>query len=151
MREVVTKKPVQKSSPTEDLISFNDLNISDNINESVIEQDLPPSITESTSIEEDQVEYVDHIETELQLIPKSLQALSEMQKLFAFLGNTKRLYGNVSHYVRALNTKINSNSSWEYSDKTFEVFIEMVISSLTDSDEQSDSAIDPHYLPIFRR
>jgi hypothetical protein len=130
MREVVTKRKaaVQKPPPaiindsTEDLISFDNLNISDSnsINENIVEEDLPPLIVESNTPPLPEEEYVDHVDNELQLMPKSLQALSEMQKLFAFLGNTNRLYGNVSHYVRALNTKMTSSSSWEFSDKSFE-------------------------------
>jgi hypothetical protein len=95
----------------------------DNINESSA-QDLPSLIVETPVEEEEEeeestVEYVDQTNNELQLMPKCLKALAEMQKLFAFLGNTKRLYGSASHYVRALNTRLTSNG-WEFSDKTFE-------------------------------
>lgn len=90
-----------------------------NINEDATENDLPPLIVESTPVEEEMVEFVNHVENELQLMPKCLEALAEMQKLFAFLGNSSRLYGSVSHYVRALNTKLTSNG-WEFSDQTFE-------------------------------
>lgn len=89
------------------------------INETAAENDLPPLIVESMPMEEETVEFVDHVENEVQLIPKCLEALAELQKLFAFLGNTSRLYGSVSHYVRALNTKLTSNG-WEFSDQTFE-------------------------------
>lgn len=90
-----------------------------NINEDATESDLPPLIVESMPVEEEMVEFVDHVESELQLMPKCLEALAEMQKLFAFLGNSSRLYGSASHYVRALNTKLTSNG-WEFSDQTFE-------------------------------
>ena len=89
------------------------------INEDIVESDLPPLIVESTPVEEETVEFVDHVENEVQLMPKCLEALAELQKLFAFLGNTSRLYGSVSHYVRALNNKLTS-SGWEFSDQTFE-------------------------------
>ncbi|KAL9541078.1 hypothetical protein MBANPS3_009329 [Mucor bainieri] len=89
------------------------------INEETAESDLPPLIVESTPVEEETVEFVDHVENEVQLMPKCLEALAELQKLFAFLGNTSRLYGSVSHYVRALNSKLTS-SGWEFSDQTFE-------------------------------
>lgn len=89
------------------------------INEDIAESDLPPLIVESTPVEVETVEFEDHVENEVQLMPKCLEALAELQKLFAFLGNTSRLYGSVSHYVRALNTKLTS-SGWEFSDQTFE-------------------------------
>jgi hypothetical protein len=79
--------------------------------------DLPPMIIET--VQGDQIEFVDHVENELQVMPQCLKSLAELQKLFAFLGNTPRLYSSVSHYVRALNSKLTSNG-WEFSDKTFE-------------------------------
>lgn len=99
--------------------AINDNETGSSINEVVTESDLPPLIVESTPVEEEAVEFVDHVESELQLMPKCLEALAEMQKLFAFLGNSSRLYGSVSHYVRALNTKLTSNG-WEFSDQTYE-------------------------------
>lgn len=98
---------------------INDNDTGSSINEDVMENDLPPLIVESTPVQEETVEFVDHVESELQLMPKCLEALAEIQKLFAFLGNSSRLYGSVSHYVRALNTKLTSNG-WEFSDQTFE-------------------------------
>lgn len=91
---------------------------SSNINEEIIERDLPPLIVETNPAEET-VQFVDHVENELQLMPKCLQSLAELQRIFAFLGNTTRLYGSASHFVRALNDKLTSNG-WEFSDKTFE-------------------------------
>ncbi|GAN01846.1 hypothetical protein MAM1_0012c01281 [Mucor ambiguus] len=119
------------------------------INEETAESDLPPLIVESTPMEEETVEFVDHVENEVQLMPKCLEALAELQKLFAFLGNTSRLYGNVSHYVRALNTKLTSRG-WEFSDQTFEAFLDMMINGLVEADEQSDKAADTPFVPIFR-
>lgn len=130
-REVVTRRssssPVEPNPPSkeEDLISFEDSpkegtdeeEKSADINESVLEADLPPRIIE-TPIDET-VEFVEIVDNELQLMPKCVQTLAEMQKIFAFLGNSKRLYGSVSHYVRALNTKLATNN-WEFSDKTFD-------------------------------
>lgn len=103
-----------KSSETH----FENSDTSSNINEEITESDLPPLIVETNPTEET-VEFVDHVENELQLMPKCLQALAELQKIFAFLGNTARLYGSASHFVRALNNKLTSNG-WEFSDKTFE-------------------------------
>ncbi|EPB91905.1 hypothetical protein HMPREF1544_01199 [Mucor circinelloides 1006PhL] len=119
------------------------------INEDTAENDLPPLIVESTPMEEETVEFVDHVENEVQLMPKCLEALAELQKLFAFLGNTSRLYGSVSHYVRALNTKLTS-SGWEFSDQTFEAFLDMIMNGLVEADEQSDKAMDMSFVPIFR-
>lgn len=124
-REVVTRRPSSPKplSKDVDLISFEDSSKenteeeSDDINEGIIDADLPPQIVE-TPIEET-VEYVEFVDNELQVMPKCLQTLSEMQKIFAFLGNSNRLYGSVSHYVRALNTKLATNN-WEFSDKTFD-------------------------------
>lgn len=57
------------------------------------------------------------VEREVKAIPKCLQTLGEMQKLFAFLGNTKRGYGSVSDYTKALNTRTNF---WDEDDVHFE-------------------------------
>jgi hypothetical protein len=103
---------------------FVNSNNSSNINEDVTESDLPPLIVEANPTE-DTVEFVDYVENELQLMPKCLQALAELQKIFAFLGNTTRLYGSASHFVRALNNKMTSNG-WEFSDKTFEGLLSKV-------------------------
>lgn len=89
------------------------------INENITQQDTPPLIVESATTPEQIVEYVDLVDSELRSMPKCLQALSELQKIFAFLGNSRRLYGSVSHYVRALNSKMASNG-WEFSDRTFD-------------------------------
>ncbi|KAI8076038.1 hypothetical protein BDF21DRAFT_342719 [Thamnidium elegans] len=137
MREVVTKRQVVTHAPPktppaaeENLISFDDSptqtssdEINETINENIIQEDLPPRIVETTSPIEETVEFVDVVDNELQLMPKCLSALAEMQKLFAFLGNSKRLYGSSSHYVRALSTKLKSRN-WEFNDKTFEGSIE---------------------------
>lgn len=126
---VTPPAPATVADAEQDLISFDKLTIADesdksnedDINENILEDDLPPQIIENADVvEEETVQYEEHIDNELQLMPKSLQALSEMQKIFGFLGNTKRLYGSASHYVRALNTKVTSGSNWEFSDKTFE-------------------------------
>jgi hypothetical protein len=119
MRQVVSKRQVTVQPPN-DIV--NDLiDVSNDTTELSIQddqqQDLPPMIIET--VQDERVEYVDHVENELQVMPQCLKALAEMQKLFAFLGNTSRLYGSVSHYVRALNSKVASNG-WEFSDKTFE-------------------------------
>ncbi|KAI8644348.1 hypothetical protein BD408DRAFT_340692 [Parasitella parasitica] len=106
-----------KRDPETDVVSKD--GSGNSTNEDATEMGLPPLIVESVPIEEEQVEFVNHVESELQLMSKSLEALAEMQKLFAFLGNTKRLYGNVSHYVRAVSTKLISNG-WEFNDQTFE-------------------------------
>ncbi|KAG2232185.1 hypothetical protein INT48_004113 [Thamnidium elegans] len=163
MREVVTKRQVVTHAPPktppaaeENLISFDDSptqtssdEINETINENIIQEDLPPRIVETTSPIEETVEFVDVVDNELQLMPKCLSALAEMQKLFAFLGNSKRLYGSSSHYVRALSTKLKSRN-WEFNDKTFEAFLELMIQCLVEADEQSDNAIDPSYIPVFR-
>ncbi|KAI9255954.1 hypothetical protein EDC94DRAFT_523891 [Helicostylum pulchrum] len=121
MREVLTKPTTE-----ENLISFDDSpaqsssdEINETINENIVQEDLPPRIVETTIPAKETVEFVDVVDNELQLMPKCLSALAEMQKLFAFLGNSKRLYGSTSHYVRALNTKSRANN-WEFNDKTFE-------------------------------
>lgn len=135
MREVTTKrqvvthvppKPETPPPPVENLISFDDLptptssdDINETINENIVQEDLPPRIIETTIPAEETVEFVDVVDNELQLMPKCLSALAEMQKLFAFLGNSKRLYGSSSHYVRALNTRSRTHN-WETNDKTFE-------------------------------
>ncbi|CEP09599.1 hypothetical protein [Parasitella parasitica] len=130
-----------------DVINKNDAGNS--VNEDPTESGDPPSIVESIPIEEETAEVVDHVESEIQPMSKSLEALAEMQKLFAFLGNTKRLYGSVSHYVRALNTKLTS-SGWEFSDQTFEGFLDMMIGGLVEADEHSDKAMDVSFVPTFR-
>jgi hypothetical protein len=130
MRQVVSKRQVSvQTSPSShqtpsnavnDLIDIDDdddlaqLSIKDDNQD---QTDLPPMIIET--VQGDQIEFVDHVENELQVMPQCLKSLAELQKLFAFLGNTPRLYGSVSHYVRALNSKLTSNG-WEFSDKTFE-------------------------------
>lgn len=135
MREVVTKRQVVTHAPPkpktplpveENLIVFDDSptltssdEINETINESIVQEDLPPRIVETTSPTEEIIEFIDVVDNELQLMPKCLSALAEMQKLFAFLGNSKRLYGSSSHFVRALNTKLTANN-WEFNDKTFE-------------------------------
>ncbi|KAI9483837.1 MAG: hypothetical protein EXX96DRAFT_477150 [Benjaminiella poitrasii] len=125
MREVIIKRPVAKPSPSvsfdgqdmAQLSLIDDYSSSSDINEEIVTSDLSSLIVESTDpvIEEEE----EQIENELQLMPKCLKTLAEMQKCFAFLSNSRRLYGNVSHYVRALNTKLTANG-WESSDKTFE-------------------------------
>jgi hypothetical protein len=115
----VQEEQVEVEVEEKELVA-SDSSSASNINENFPEEDLPPLIVESTAPTREQtVEFVDHIDNELQLMPKCLQTLAEMQKIFAFLGSTRRLYGSVSHYVRALNTKLASNG-WEFSDKTFE-------------------------------
>jgi hypothetical protein len=84
--------------------------------EEEMDLDRPPAIVEMI---EPPCEFVEQVEDELMLMPKCIQTMSEMQKLFAFLGHTKRLYGNVSHFVRALNTKLTANG-WDSSDKNYE-------------------------------
>jgi hypothetical protein len=84
--------------------------------EEEMDLDRPPAIVETI---EPPCEFVEQVEDELMLMPKCIQTMSEMQKLFAFLGHTKRLYGNVSHFVRALNTKLTANG-WDSSDKNYE-------------------------------
>lgn len=134
MKEVITKQQVsrpqtpqsQPQQEEEDLISFDDSpnqtpdeDINEPINECMIEDDSPPRIIETDPEEENSQRYIEVIDNELQLMPKCLQALAEMQKLFAFLGNSKRLYGSCSHYVRALTVKL-ATRNWESNDKTFE-------------------------------
>lgn len=139
MRQVVSKRQavVQPSSssstwnqPTnvvDDLIDLDDdmtkLSMKEDEKDNSNEQDqidASPMITETAQKDQESViEFVDYVEDELQLMPQCLKALAEMQKLFAFLGNTSRMYGNVSHYVRALNSKPVENG-WEFNDKSFE-------------------------------
>ncbi|KAI8968029.1 hypothetical protein BDF20DRAFT_203778 [Mycotypha africana] len=88
----------------------------------------------ASNIEE--VEYEERYENELQCVPKSVQALAELQKIFGFLGFSKRRYGNIAHFTRALNasgqeasvaihmprTSLNNNSrlDWKYNEKSFD-------------------------------
>lgn len=41
--------------------------------------------------------------------------------MFAFLGNTTRLYGSVAHYIRAINTRtVTASSGWQVDDKSID-------------------------------
>ncbi|KAG1175303.1 hypothetical protein G6F36_011119 [Rhizopus arrhizus] len=75
------------------------------------------------------------VEREVKAIPKCLQTLGEMQKLFAFLGNTKRGYGSVSDYTKALNTRTNF---WDEDDVHFESFLDLLINRLLECDVLSN-------------
>lgn len=88
-----TEKP--ENEKTED---YND------IDESCIKEDL---------VENSQEESV----TEVKAIPKCLQVLGELQKTFAFLGNTKRSYGSIANFTKTLSTKSNY---WDEEDVHFE-------------------------------
>lgn len=100
---ITIKKVVQQNSEdlTKDESEYND------INESAVQEDI---------LEEEEEEEKGWVEAEVKSLPKCLQVLGEMQKLFAFLGNTKRQYGNVSDYTKALNTR----SNWEEDEIQFE-------------------------------
>ncbi|KAI7898468.1 uncharacterized protein BX663DRAFT_258807 [Cokeromyces recurvatus] len=156
MKEVITKRQI---TPSPDLITFDEQELSQlslnndvssnssSINEAMVESDLPPLIVESTTpIQE--IEEEGQIESEPRLMPKCIKSLAELQKCFAFLNLSTRQYGNISHYVRALNTKLTANG-WESSDKTYEAFLDMMIHDLIEADEHSDNLID--YIPIFKR
>ncbi|KAI9279577.1 hypothetical protein BY458DRAFT_532067 [Sporodiniella umbellata] len=72
---------------------------------------------DETFIQEDLAEDSQEEDVEVKAIPKCLQAIGELQKIFAFLGNTKRAYGSVADFTKALNTKSNL---WDEDDIYFE-------------------------------
>ncbi|KAI8876918.1 hypothetical protein K501DRAFT_199353 [Backusella circina FSU 941] len=113
VQKVVTRKQVPPEAP----LIIIDMEISeDDDEEEEIDLDRPPAIVETI---EPSCDFIEQVEDELVLMPKCIQTMSELQKLFAFLGHTKRLYGSVSHFVRALNTKLTANG-WDSSDKNYE-------------------------------
>ncbi|KAG1472145.1 hypothetical protein G6F56_001715 [Rhizopus delemar] len=109
-----TEKP--ENEKTED---YND------IDESCIKEDL---------VENSQEESV----TEVKAIPKCLQVLGELQKTFAFLGNTKRSYGSIANFTKTLSTKSNY---WDEEDVHFESFLELLINNIIGCDELSDTSL----------
>ena len=125
-----TKEQKRQDTTAQDLISFEDLSLSDH---------------------EEQVEYVDDVENELLTMPVCLKALCELQKIFAFLSDSKRSYGNTSHFVKALNVKLTNGwdmSGWEETDKTYEVFLEMVTNCLVEADALNENTNND--LPSFQ-
>ncbi|PHZ11166.1 cysteine proteinase [Rhizopus microsporus ATCC 52813] len=131
---VTIKKVVQQSSEdlTKDELGYNDIN-EGAVQEGILEED------------EDEEEK-GWVEAEVKSLPKCLQVLGEMQKLFAFLGNTKRQYGNVSDYTKALNTR----SNWEEDEIQFESFLDMIIGNLADCDQYVDPSTDASHKPSFK-
>ncbi|KAI8382301.1 hypothetical protein BD560DRAFT_452903 [Blakeslea trispora] len=116
----------------------------------LIALDSPDSLPiDQLTLTETTVDQVEE-EQELEKMSVSMQALAELQRLFAFLGNTQRQYGSVSHFVRALNAKEEADA-WGNNEKSFEAFLDMLILCLVQVDEQSEKAIEMDYKPIFRK
>ncbi|KAF7721378.1 hypothetical protein EC973_004822, partial [Apophysomyces ossiformis] len=101
----------------------------------------------SSDVSEDGYE---DIEANLTPVPRAVQALLEMQKLFAFMGETRRLYGSSSHVVRALKSNLREPGN-EFGDMSFDGFLEMLMSCLAEADCYSKkNSADDQQLPNFR-
>ncbi|CAO3584325.1 unnamed protein product [Absidia cylindrospora] len=83
-----------------------------------------------------------------ELVPmtKETTALAELQKLFAFLGNTRRLYGSVAHFMRATNARtVTSSTDWQVDDKSIEDFLDSVIGGMVAAENSSNIDQDGNY------
>ncbi|KAI9491443.1 hypothetical protein BDB00DRAFT_789575 [Zychaea mexicana] len=66
----------------------------------------------------------------------SVKAVAELQKLFAFLGHSRRQYVNVSQFVQSLDTKTAHGSNWDAQDLSVDEFIDLFINTLVEADDR---------------
>ncbi|KAI9274695.1 hypothetical protein BDA99DRAFT_498260 [Phascolomyces articulosus] len=71
-------------------------------------------------------------------LPNCVRTVAELQKLFAFLGHSQRQYMNVSQFVHSLDTKCSASSNWDAQDFSVDEFIDIIISTLTEADQQRE-------------
>ncbi|KAI8344558.1 hypothetical protein BC941DRAFT_497811 [Chlamydoabsidia padenii] len=114
-------------------------------NGTVIPNLMDASIDENVQNDTDYMESQHAEDNDDTLVPltKDQLALAELQKLFAFLGNTTRLYGSVAHYMRAINTRtVTSSTGWQVDDKSIDDFLDSVIGGLLSAEGIDGSGED---------
>ncbi|KAG2219682.1 hypothetical protein INT45_001854 [Circinella minor] len=72
-------------------------------------------------------------------LTNTVKSVAELQKLFAFLGYSKRQYVNISQFARSLDTKDGKNGNWDMQDMSIDEFMEIIINILLEADNQRDT------------
>ncbi|ORZ03558.1 hypothetical protein BCR43DRAFT_483570 [Syncephalastrum racemosum] len=89
--------------------------------------EAPLDADESIPIEERvlaQAEWDAYGNTHLEAMTVPDKALSELQKLYAFLSHTRRQYGSSIHFVRSMSDKKSSRNDWRSADVGVDVFLD---------------------------
>ncbi|CDH54530.1 hypothetical protein RO3G_15853 [Lichtheimia corymbifera JMRC:FSU:9682] len=71
-------------------------------------------------------------------ISDSVRALMELQKIFAYLRYSKRQYGNVCNFVRAMKTMQTGYQSWDASEPTVDGFFDSLMGMFAKADEHRE-------------
>ncbi|KAI7860872.1 hypothetical protein BDC45DRAFT_7702 [Circinella umbellata] len=72
-------------------------------------------------------------------LTNTVKSVAELQKLFAFLGYSKRQYVNVSQFAQSLDTKDGKNGGWAVQDLSIDEIMEIIINTLLEADNQRDT------------
>ncbi|KAI8079580.1 uncharacterized protein B0P05DRAFT_541189 [Gilbertella persicaria] len=111
---------------------------------------IPLDSPEATPMAQLSLEDAPIVKPTYEPMSRLMRSFAELQKLFGYMQHTKRAYAHSYHLVKALNQKERSPREWEYTDVSFEGFLDMLIQCLVQVDEQSTQATQTDFVPIFR-